>query len=165
MFDVYATGHGIARGVIPEQCWEVVSDHGGWQNWAPAIEKSVRLSEGEGEPNGLGARRRFHDTNGGTFAEVINLYAKPRLFGYHIDEEAPLKDHQGVIAFNPVDGGTEIIWFMSANNNGYIGGAEARAAMLKVMQQVMDLCVDGLVKACEAQAPEKVDNRKLEKGL
>jgi hypothetical protein len=151
MFDIYAKGSGLARGVTPEQCWAVVSDHNGWQNWAPAIKRSVLTAEGEGEPNGLGARRRFEDTNGGSFGEVINIYSKPNLFGYHINEDAPLKDHQGVISFNAVDGGTEIIWFMSANNNGYIGGAEARAGMLAAMQQVMDLCVEGLIKACEAR--------------
>lgn len=151
MFDVHGEGRGVARGVTPEQCWNVVSDHAGWQKWASMIEESVLISEGEGEPNGLGARRRFRDSTGGTFCEVINIYAKPRLFGYHIDEDAPLKDHQGVIAFNPTAEGTELIWFMSANDNGYMT-AEQRNAMQAAMQGVMDAAIADLVRACEAQA-------------
>lgn len=151
MFDVYAEGRGVARDVTPEQCWEVVRDHANWQNWLSMIAESSLLSEGEGDPMGIGARRRFKDTNGGSFGEVINIYAKPRLFGYHIDENAPLKDHQGVICFTPVSEGTEIIWFMSGNNNGYIDNAEARAAMRGVMQGVMDTAAADLVKACEAR--------------
>lgn len=152
MFDVYATGRGTARGASPEQCWEIVSNHDGWQNWCPMIKQSTRLSEGEDEPNGLGAQRKLSDDQGGGYAEVINIYSKPRLFGYHICEEAPLKDHQGVISFSPTREGTEIIWFMSANDNGYIQGDEQRVAMRKIMQDVMDAAIDGLVKACEANA-------------
>lgn len=151
MFDVAGEGRGVARGVSPEQCWTVVSNHAGWQNWASMIEESVLLSEGEKEPNGLGARRRFRDVTGGSFSEVINIYAKPRLFGYHIDEEAPLKDHQGVIAFNHSPEGTEVIWFMSANDNGYMT-PEQRQAMKAAMQGVMDAAIADLVKACEALA-------------
>lgn len=152
MFDVFGEGRGLARGVTPEQCWKVVSHHAGWQNWLSMIAESVLLSEGEGEPNGLGARRRFTDTQGGSFVESINIYAKPRLFGYHICEEAPLKDHQGVISLTPTQDGTEIIWFMSANNNGYVGDAQQCSAMRGIMQSVMDMAIADLVRACEAQA-------------
>ncbi len=152
MFDVYAKGYGLARGASPEQCWEIVSDHNGWQNWCPMIAESTLISEGDGEPNGLGAKRKLRDDQGGGFAEVINIYSKPRLFGYHICEEAPLKDHQGIISLTPTSEGTEILWFMSANDNGYITGEEQRQAMRKIMQDVMDAAVDGLVKACEAKA-------------
>lgn len=152
MFDVFATGRGLAAGVTPEQCWEVVRDHAEWKNWMSLFSDSKLVSEGEGDPSGIGARRVVTDTNGGVFGEVINIWSPPRLFGYHIDENAPLKDHQGVICLTPVEGGTEVLWYMSGNNNGYIEGAEARAGMRAVMQQVMDIAAADLVKACEARA-------------
>jgi hypothetical protein len=150
MFDVFAEGRGIARGATPEQCWEVVRDHANWKNWMSVFSDSKVVSEGEGDPGGIGARRMVTDTQGNAFGEVINIWSPPRLFGYHIDENAPLKDHQGVISFTPVNGGTEIIWFMSGNNNGYIDSAEQRAGMRAVMQSVMDTAAADLVRACEA---------------
>lgn len=152
MFDLYSVGRGIARGASPQQCWAVVSDHTGWSQWASMIKESTLVSPGEGDPGGLGARRRLRDTQGGEYAEVINIFSPPNLFGYHICEEAPLKDHQGVISFSPCEGGTQVIWFMSANDNGYLADRAHLPAMRQAMQEVMDAAVSGLVRACEAKA-------------
>lgn len=152
MFDLFSSGRGIARGVSPEQCWAVVCDHAGWKDWASMIAESTLVAPGENDPNGLGARRVLRDTQGGEYAEVINIFSPPNLFGYHICEAAPLKDHQGVISFAPAEGGTQVLWFMSANDNGYLQDRAHLPAMRQAMQEVMDAAVTGLIRACEAKA-------------
>lgn len=152
MLDINATGHAIARGVAPEDCWAVISDHRGWQDWASVIHESILVAPGVREEGGLGAKRKFLDEKGSGFLEIINIFDAPRLFGYHICEEAVLSNHQGVIAFNSVEDGTEILWSMSATNNGYILAEGNGQSLNDIMQHVMDLTLADLVAACEARA-------------
>ena len=146
MFDLAVCGV-IVVNASPEKCFDVVSNSVRFKEW-DFFEESVRVSEGAGEPDGLGSVRKFTAPNTGDVIEVVNFFDRPRLFGYHVINDTIVKDHQGVITINPVEGGTEVRWYMTANHNGLFDGADGDAQAQ--MQALIDRTMRNLKGAAES---------------
>ena len=158
-FDISVVGQGIAQGASIEQCWGVLEDSAAYANWVSFFSKTELLAEGKGARNGIGSLRKFYNKEGRGILEVVNIYHRPRIYGYRvIDPDSGLKDHQGVVTLNEVAGGTELTWCMTANNNGLFSpdSGDVFATPLDqaqgAMQAVIDITVKDLVAACEASA-------------
>jgi Polyketide cyclase / dehydrase and lipid transport len=147
MFDLAVCGTIIVN-ASAESCFEVVSDSEHFQDWE-FFEKTVRVSEGKGEPDGLGSVRKFTSSQTGDVVEVINFFDRPRLFGYRVINESIVKDHQGIITVNSVKGGTELRWYMTANHNGLFSGEQGDA------QTQMQSLIDRTVQRVKAEAEKR----------
>jgi hypothetical protein len=158
LFDISVVGTAIARASV-EQCWEVVRDSLGYANWVSFFTKAELIAPGRHGPNSVGALRKFYNKDGQGILEVVNIVHEPRVFGYRIaDGSSGLKDHQGIVTLNPVPGGTELTWCMTANNDGLFspGSGDVFKTPLDqaqgAMQAVIDITMKDLVAACEANA-------------
>ena len=158
-FDISVVGKGVAQGATLDDCSAVVENSAGYADWVSFFSKTEVLVPGRTDPDGVGSLRMFYNQEGRGIREVVNIYHKPRIYGYRVSgEESGLKDHQGVVALREVAGGTEIIWCMTANNDGLFSPASGDvfqtdyAEVQAAMQGVIDITINDLVRACEARA-------------
>jgi hypothetical protein len=148
MFDLFVCGVTIVN-ATPQQCFDLISDAEGFKDW-DFFEESVRIQDGKHDLNGVGSVRKFSHPHTGDVVEVINFYDPPRLFGYRIVNDAVVKDHQGIITINPIDGGTELRWYMTAKNNGMFEGDDDDID--RQMKSLMESTVSRIKATVEARA-------------
>ena len=158
-FDIAVVGKGVAKGTTLEDCWSVVEASSKYQEWVSFFTRTDVLAPGKDSPDGIGSLRKFYNKEGRGILEIVNIHHKPYVYGYRVvDADSGLKDHQGVVTLREVPGGTEIIWCMTANNDGLFSlesgdvFAPAPAQAQAAMQGVIDITVTDLVGACEAKA-------------
>lgn len=92
-----------------EQVWALIADARGWSRWA-RLSTSALERQGEREPDGVGAIRRF--TTGPLVSrEEVVAFEPPRRLVYTLLSGMPLRDYRGEVTLDPTpDGGTRITW-------------------------------------------------------
>lgn len=89
----------------PERVFDHLAEH---ENLAALFGVQVkRLSDGDdGTRNGAGSRRELKMGPGmPPFEETTTRYERPSLIEYRITKGSPLKDHVGIMAFEPTPSG------------------------------------------------------------
>jgi uncharacterized protein YndB with AHSA1/START domain len=93
----------------PEAVWPLLSDVRTWKDWAP-FDTSELEHEADGDPNGVGAIRRYtrgkHVTR-----EVVVAYDAPSHFAYELLEGVKVRDYRADVRLERApEGGTDIRW-------------------------------------------------------
>jgi hypothetical protein len=92
----------------PDAVYALLRDGASWPQWSP-LGSFRLLRQGDGEPEGLGALRRFRTTVFHSDEEIVAL-EPDRRFGYALRGGLPLRDYVAYVDLAPLDGGTEIHW-------------------------------------------------------
>lgn len=96
--------------------WEVLSDHEGMANWAPALTATL-VRPGTTERNGVGAQRRFKMGPAPEFVEEVTAFEPERRLTYVAVSGIPFRNYVGDVELRPAgDSGTEISYTVSADN-------------------------------------------------
>jgi hypothetical protein len=101
-----------------ERVWDLVAHASTWPEWSSM--KSASLDrQGAGEPDGLGAIRRFK-TPIGTSVEEVVAFDAPTHFAYSMLSGLAPTGYRSDVTLRPApDGGTEITWHSEFNaSNG-----------------------------------------------
>jgi uncharacterized protein YndB with AHSA1/START domain len=94
----------------PETVWALLADVTTWSQWA-AFDESMLERPGPGDPQGVGALRRFQRGRYHNREEVVRFEA-PHAFSYEVrDSNIPMRDyHADVVLVERPEGGTTITW-------------------------------------------------------
>ena len=92
-----------------EAVFDVLADHANYDRFG-SIRRSELVSEGEREPNGVGAVRRIW-IGPLTFDEAITAFDRPARLDYLIVKlNVPFRHQGGSMRLEPRDGGTHVVW-------------------------------------------------------
>lgn len=92
-----------------ERVWARYTDHVSWSEWA-GIGRVKLAREGAPPPNGVGCVREFAAGGMGLQEEVLAFEPPQRMTYKIVRGGGPIADHRGDVAFEPRDGGTDVIW-------------------------------------------------------
>jgi len=92
----------------PERVFDLYTDHLGWEKWA-GVKEVVLRQTGDPPPNGLGAIRVIR-ARGIALEEEVTAFDPPRRMEYRLVAGAPIRDHHGVVRFEPDGAGTRVTW-------------------------------------------------------
>lgn len=92
----------------PERVFAFYTDHVGWERWA-GVKEVVLRQHGDPPPNGLGAIRVIR-SRGMAIEEEVTGFDPPRRMTYRLVAGAPVRDHEGVVRFDPDGAGTRVTW-------------------------------------------------------
>ncbi|HTO08561.1 MAG TPA: SRPBCC family protein [Myxococcota bacterium] len=92
----------------PDRVFAVYTDHAGWERWA-GVKEVVLRQKGDPPPNGLGAIRVIR-ARGMAIEEEVTGFDPPRRMTYRLVAGAPVRDHEGVVRFEPDGAGTRVTW-------------------------------------------------------
>jgi len=93
----------------PLAVFDVLADIATWKDWGPYA-RTYLESEGEPEPDGLGAVRVYY-TWPFNSREQITVFEPPHRFGYRILSGFPVRDYNALVTLEPLaDHGTKITW-------------------------------------------------------
>ena len=95
----------------PAEIWPLLADAATWSDWAPFTESALDRPAPSGDPNGVGAHRRFHRGRRVTREEVVAFEA-PSHFAYRLlSGVRGVRDYRADVTLAPTgDGGTAISW-------------------------------------------------------
>jgi hypothetical protein len=92
----------------PEVVWRWLADASSWQSWTPLTETRL-VRDGEAEPDGVGAIRRFGRAGGSSLEEVV-AFEPPRHFAYVLLRGLPIVNYRADVYLEPQGAGTRIRW-------------------------------------------------------
>jgi uncharacterized protein YndB with AHSA1/START domain len=92
----------------PERVFAFYTDHVGWERWA-GVREVVLRQQGDPPPNGLGAIRVIR-ARGMAIEEEVTGFDPPGRMTYRLVAGAPVRDHEGIVRFEPEAGGTRVTW-------------------------------------------------------
>jgi uncharacterized protein YndB with AHSA1/START domain len=92
----------------PERVFDFYTDHVGWTRWA-GVKEVVLRQTGDPPPNGLGAIRVIR-ARGMAIEEEVTAFDPPRRMEYRLVAGLPVRDHLGVVRFEPDGAGTRVTW-------------------------------------------------------
>jgi uncharacterized protein YndB with AHSA1/START domain len=92
----------------PARVFALYTDHVGWEKWA-GVKEVVLRQKGDPPPNGLGAIRVIR-ARGMAIEEEVTAFQPPARMAYRLVAGAPVRDHEGVVTFEPDGGGTRVTW-------------------------------------------------------
>ena len=92
----------------PDRVFDFYTDHVGWERWA-GVREVVLRQQGDPPPNGLGAIRVIR-ARGMAIEEEVTGFERPRRMSYRLVAGAPVRDHEGVVRFEPDGAGTRVTW-------------------------------------------------------
>lgn len=92
----------------PARVFEIYTDHVGWEKWA-GVKEVVLRQTGDPPPNGLGAIRVIR-ASGMAIEEEVTAFEPPTRMAYRLVAGAPIRDHEGVVRFEPDGAGTRVTW-------------------------------------------------------
>jgi hypothetical protein len=94
----------------PEAVWALLSDVRTWHEWAP-FKTSELEKTADGDPNGVGAIRRFGRGGGKATREVVVAYEPNRHLAYELLSGVRAHDYRADVWLSPATGGgTSISW-------------------------------------------------------
>jgi hypothetical protein len=88
--------------------YALLRDGASWPDWSP-LGSFELVSEGQGEPEGLGAIRLFRTGRTRSYEKIVAL-EPGRRFGYALEHGLPLRGYVAHVDLSPQDVGTEIHW-------------------------------------------------------
>jgi uncharacterized protein YndB with AHSA1/START domain len=92
----------------PARVFALYTDHVGWEKWA-GVKEVVLRQTGDPPPNGLGAIRVIR-ASGMAIEEEVTAFEPPTRMAYRLVAGAPVRDHEGVVRFEPDGVGTRVTW-------------------------------------------------------
>ena len=92
----------------PERVIALYTDHVGWTKWA-GVKEVVLRQTGNPPPNGLGAIRVIR-ARGMAIEEEVTAFDPPHRMTYRLVAGAPIRDHEGIVRFEPDGAGTRVTW-------------------------------------------------------
>jgi uncharacterized protein YndB with AHSA1/START domain len=92
----------------PARVFAIYTDHVGWEKWA-GVKEVVLRQTGDPPPNGLGAIRVIR-AGGMAIEEEVTAFEPPSRMVYRLVAGAPVRDHEGVVRFEPDGAGTRVTW-------------------------------------------------------
>jgi uncharacterized protein YndB with AHSA1/START domain len=95
-------------GAPPARVFALYTDHAGWTKWA-GVKEVVLRQIGDPPPNGLGAIRVIR-ARGMAVEEEVTAFDPPNRMNYRLVAGAPVRDHEGVVRFEPDGAGTRVTW-------------------------------------------------------
>jgi hypothetical protein len=94
----------------PEAVWALLSDVRTWHEWAP-FKTSELEKTATGDPNGVGAIRRFGRGGDKATREVVVAYEPSRHLAYELLSGVRAHDYRADVWLSPAaGGGTDIAW-------------------------------------------------------
>jgi hypothetical protein len=95
----------------PEEVWPLLADAPTWSDWSAFTESGLDQAAPSGDPNGVGAHRRFHRGRRVTREEVV-AFDPPSHFAYRLlSGVRGVHDYRADVRLTPTaGGGTEISW-------------------------------------------------------
>jgi uncharacterized protein YndB with AHSA1/START domain len=92
----------------PELIFAYLAEH---ENLAEVFGAKIeRLSDGEGDRNGVGSVRQLRIGPMPPFEETVTEFIAPERIVYRITKGSPLRGHVGVMTFAPDAGGTRFVY-------------------------------------------------------
>ncbi|MFI5316520.1 MAG: SRPBCC family protein [Myxococcota bacterium] len=92
----------------PERVFALYTDHLSWSRWA-GVKEVVLRQKGDPPPNGLGAIRVIR-ARGMAIEEEVTAFDPPNRMTYRLVAGAPVRDHEGIVRFEPAGTGTQVTW-------------------------------------------------------
>lgn len=110
-----------------EVVWDLVSDVERWPEWT-FVPRARLERAGAGDPNGVGAIRRFPGFPQPTREEVV-VFEPPTTYGYVMLSGMPVHDYRSEFRLSPAAaGGTDVTWH-STFRSRWLGYALMRAIL------------------------------------
>jgi len=100
--------HSAVTTADPATVYALLRDGASWAGWSP-IDSFELESPGAGEPEGVGAVRRFRRGRVDGRDTIVEL-VPDRRFSYTHASSLPVRDYRGDVDLEPVAGGTSIRW-------------------------------------------------------
>jgi uncharacterized protein YndB with AHSA1/START domain len=92
----------------PERIFAYLAEH---ENLAEVFGAKIeRLSDGEGDRNGVGSVRQLRIGPMPPFEETVTEFVPSERIVYRITKGSPLRGHVGVMTFEPEAGGTRFVY-------------------------------------------------------
>lgn len=88
--------------------WSLVAEAERWKEWT-FLTRTFLLQDGAGEPDGVGALRRFGVGPFGSVEEVV-AFEPPHHLGYVARKGMPARHYRADIVLDEEDGGTRVTW-------------------------------------------------------
>ncbi len=97
----------------PDRVFEYFADHEKFGRiWGGGFRR-IKAGQDPNEPNGVGSVREIKAPAGAPFEETIVVFERPRRIEYVVSRGSPIKNHRGVILFQPAPGGTQLDYTIS----------------------------------------------------
>lgn len=129
-----------------EVVWARVADISTWSQWGK-WDETTRVRDGEPEPDGVGAWRRFRRGRRVHTEEVV-AFEPPHRLAYEVLEGLPVRDYHAEVTLEPVGGGTRIRWVADFDGANPIGGWATR----QVLARFFPATARALARTAEADA-------------
>lgn len=97
----------------PEKVFDFFADHEKFGRIWGGQFRRIKAGDDPGEPNGVGSVREIRAPAGAPFEETIVVFERPRRIEYVVSRGSPIKNHRGVILFQPASGGTQLDYTIS----------------------------------------------------
>ncbi len=111
------------------------TDHASWSDWA-GLGRVTRERDGSPSENGVGCIRVFD--NGLKVREEILSFEEPRKMTYRmLGRISPMRDHLGQVTFEPVAGGTRVVWSCKFESRIPFAGPAMERAIEKLFQKTL----------------------------
>jgi uncharacterized protein YndB with AHSA1/START domain len=120
----------------PARVFALYADHVGWEKWA-GVKEVVLRQTGDPPPNGLGAIRVIR-ARGMAVEEEITAFEPPTRMVYRLVAGAPIRDHEGVVRFEPDGAGTRVTWSIRFRPLVPGTGWLLRALLARELRDVLD---------------------------
>ncbi len=134
----------------PDLVWALLATTYSWVSWS-AFDAAELEQEGESEPEGVGAIRRFR-TGSRTTRERVVAYDPPERFSYELLSGLPIRDYRAEVTLRSSDeGGTVIGWESSFRGKFPVPGALVKGRLERFVRET----AEALARA--AEAPPRVE--------
>lgn len=93
----------------PAEIFAVLADARRWSAWSAVDHSDLQQPAPDGDPDGVGAVRRFV-TGRVTSVERVVAFEPPRRLAYELVSGLPLRDYHAEVTLEPAVAGTRITW-------------------------------------------------------
>ena len=120
----------------PGVVWQLLADVDGWHDWSAFRESALERPAPTGDPNGVGAIRRFRSSTGRSIEEVV-AFEPGRHFAYRLLSGLPVRDYRADVTLEPVDGRTVVRWRSHFHRGMPLNGRFMRVALERFIRRLV----------------------------